>query len=239
MSSFIAARSDSLAVRSVLTRLLRALIESLRVRTVRLTSSKYARCTESAAFVVACAPTTSCCSLSKSDLVAKKQPARARGRQNRKARIWSLRICPYFGIGQNRRPRCQSRSLCVGELSRAAGLGVENPQLLVSAPRRREDDMPAIRRPGRIIILTFAGELFRNTITKIDHPDLENALLLFVCDRATVRRPVRARTIAAHAGCIRSQQLNVGAVCIYNINLGRARLPRNECDLSTVGAIRR
>src|SRR5204863_6032127 len=84
MSSFIAARSDSLAVRSVLTRLLRALIESLRVRTVRLTSSKYARCTESAAFVVACAPTTSCCSLSKSDLVAKKQPARARGRQTKR-----------------------------------------------------------------------------------------------------------------------------------------------------------
>src|SRR2546422_5407989 len=99
----------------------------------------------------------------------------------------SLRVGPYFRIGENRRPRRQSRSLAVRELPRAPRFGVKNPKLLVAASRRSEDDVPPVRSPGRILVLTLARELFRSTITQIDHPDLEKPILLLVGDRATVR----------------------------------------------------
>src|ERR1700741_5270074 len=126
----------------------------------------------------------------------------------------------------------------MSELTRAPRLGVENPQLLVTAPRRREDNVPTIRRPGRIFVLTFAGELLRNAISQVDHPYLEFALVLLVRDRATVRRPVRARPITAHSGCVLGEQLNVRAVRIHNINLRRARLSGDERDLAAVGTVR-
>src|SRR6476469_5528512 len=126
----------------------------------------------------------------------------------------------------------------MGELPRAAGLGIENPQLLVPAPRRREDDVSSIGRPGRIFILTFAGELLRIAVAQIDHPDLEKSILLLVRDGTTVRRPVRARTVAPHAWLVWRKQLNVGPVRIHNINLRRTRLPRYESDLTPIRAVR-
>src|SRR6059058_6230896 len=128
----------------------------------------------------------------------------------------SLRICPYFRICQYRRPRSESGTLGMGELTRAAGLGVENPQLLVTTTRRCEHDVPPVGSPGRIFVLTFAGELLRNAIPQVDRPDLEISILLLVCDRATVGRPVRTRAIAAHAWGVGSEQLNVGAIRIHN-----------------------
>src|SRR3954462_6850221 len=151
----------------------------------------------------------------------------------------SLRICPYFRICQYGRPRSESRTLGMGELTRAAGLGVENPQLLVTTTRRCENEMPPIGSPGRILILTFAGELLRGAVTQIDRPDLEVSILLLVCDRATVGRPVRTRAITAHAWGVGSEQLNVGAVRIHNINLRGARLSGDESDLGAVRAVGR
>src|SRR5882762_822526 len=104
----------------------------------------------------------------------------------------SLRVCSYFRIRENRRPRRQSRSLVVGELPRPARLGVHNPQLLVATPRRGENDVPPIRRPRRIFVLPFARELLRNAVTQIDHPDLESSVLLLVRNRAAIGRPIGA-----------------------------------------------
>src|SRR6266550_6462083 len=99
----------------------------------------------------------------------------------------SLGVCSYFRIRENRRPRRQSRSLVVGELPRPARLGVHNPQLLVAAPRRSEDDVPPIGRPRWILVLAFARELLRNAITQIDHPDLKPSVLLLERNRTAVR----------------------------------------------------
>src|SRR3982750_3346752 len=101
--------------------------------------------------------------------------------------VSSLGVISYFRIGENRRPRRQPRSLAVGELPRAARLGVHYPQLLFAAPRRCEDQVPPVGRPRWILILTFARELLRNAIPQVDHPDLEISILLLVRDRAAVR----------------------------------------------------
>src|SRR6476646_8584529 len=100
--------------------------------------------------------------------------------------VSSLGIISYFRIGENRRPRRQPRSLAVGKLPRAARLGVHDPQLLFAASRRGEDDVPPIGRPRWIFVLTVARELLRNAIAQIDHPDLEIAVLLLICDRAAI-----------------------------------------------------
>ena len=77
MSCLIAVISVSEAVRIADTRLLSALIESVSVRIERVTSTSCARCTESAALEPARETMMSCWSLSKSCLVAKKQPLAA------------------------------------------------------------------------------------------------------------------------------------------------------------------
>src|SRR6476469_11237475 len=101
--------------------------------------------------------------------------------------VSSLGVISYFRIGEKRRPGRQPRTLAVGELPRAARLGVHDPQLLFAASRRSEHEVPPVGRPGWILVLTLARELLRNAIAQIDHPHLEIPILLLVRDRAAVR----------------------------------------------------
>src|SRR4051812_8867139 len=99
--------------------------------------------------------------------------------------------------------------------------------------------MPAVRCPGRILVFSFTGQLLRNTIAQIDHPDLEVPVLLLVSYGPAIRRPIRTCPITAHSWLIRREQLNVRSVSIHNINLGLARPARDERDLVPVGAVGR
>ena len=60
-----------------------------------------------------------------------------------------------------------------------------------------------------------------------------------VRDCATVGRPVRTRTVAAHARRVFREQLNVGAVRIHNINLRLPGFPRDKGDLPPIWTVRR
>src|SRR5207245_10230978 len=64
------------------------------------------------------------------------------------------------GSGSPRRERAPGRvggaARLVGDLARIGAVGRHGPQLLLPAPRRAEQDEPAVGGPGRLLVGAFA-----------------------------------------------------------------------------------
>src|SRR3954468_13206493 len=97
--------------------------------------------------------------------------------------------------------------------------------------------MATIRRPRRIFVTTFTGELFEAPIAQADGHDLERLPHHGMkCHGATIGRPVRRRTMRSRIELRGRQQLDVRSVCIHGVDLGMSGSSRHEGDTAAVGA---
>src|ERR1700738_1587510 len=74
---------------------------------------------------------------------------------------------------QARRPRGVADGRTARELARAPGLDVEHPELLRAGSVGREHEMPAVRRPRRLLIASVARQLVNAAIPQTDRHDLK------------------------------------------------------------------
>ena len=94
------------------------------------------------------------------------------------------------GSRDHRGPRRKPRACIVRQLPEPAGLGVQNPDLLRAAASRRKSEMAAVRCPRRTLVFAFTRQSLWLLVANVDHPHLKVAILLLICDRSSIRRPV-------------------------------------------------
>src|SRR5581483_9517670 len=80
---------------------------------------------------------------------------------------------PSRGWHERARPGRETCLATERELPHPARLDVQHPQLMRAGTRRREHQMPTVRRVGWIFVAAFARELLDAAIAEADCLDLE------------------------------------------------------------------
>src|ERR1700681_1261129 len=107
-----------------------------------------------------------------------------------------------------RRPVGEPRIPRLRQLAQPACFLVEHPDVALlsnGAETASDREVAAIRRPGRIFVLSFGRDLAHYAVLQSDRPHLEISVLLLECDLVTQWRPVRAGSIAPLSRHYRSQ----------------------------------